>query len=188
MEDRCIIRNTDYFSPNSPRGPPAFWISRCLVTLAVFGNVPTCKTSSRSYGKVSPEGARLTPDWFISVSRSVCKPVKSTVVTAGFAKGIAPGRTKDKRAEVPIGRKGGRAQHQGTWKGREVLNCCEKKGTWTSQTLPLSDFGTLVCRATVMSTSPFGNSCVSLFQRYFSLIYQIPQDRSIFWLWQSLPP
>lgn len=27
----------------------------------------------------------------------------------------------------------------------------------------------------------FGNSCVSLFQRYFFLIYRIPQERSVSW-------
>lgn len=53
QRDRCIIRNTDYFSPDfsSPplKSPPAFWISRYLVTVAVFGAAPVCKTSSRSY-------------------------------------------------------------------------------------------------------------------------------------------
>lgn len=34
----------------------------------------------------------------------------------------------------------------------------------------------------------FGNSCVSLFQRYFFLIYRIPQERSISWPWHQLPP
>ena len=28
MEDRCIISNTVYFSPDFPQRPPAFWICR----------------------------------------------------------------------------------------------------------------------------------------------------------------
>lgn len=34
----------------------------------------------------------------------------------------------------------------------------------------------------------FGNSCVSLFQRYFFLIYRIPEEGSISQLWHRLPP
>lgn len=179
MEDRCIIRNTDYFSPNSPRGPPAFWICRCLVTLAVFGNVPTCKTSSRSYSKVSPQGARLTPDWFISISRSVCKPVKSTVVTAKFAKGIALRQDERQKSRgADRAKQWSRATLRHVEKQRSLEFAVRRRG----HGLPRRYLGailtfylvTLVCRATVMSTSPFGNSCVFLFQRYFSLIYQIP--------------
>lgn len=193
MEDRCIIRNADYFSPDSPRGPPAFWISRCLVTLAVLGAVPTCKTSSRSYSKVSPQGVGLAPGWFISVLRSVCKPVKSIVVAAEFARGIAlrwDERQKRRGADGAI--KWWRATLRHAEKQRSVESAARIRGhglskhhrgaTLTFYLVPV------VCGATVVSTSPLGNSCVSLFQRYFFLIYQIPQDRSISRPWHRLPP
>lgn len=58
--DRSIIRNFDYFPPEFPQGPPAFWISRYLVTVAVFGAEPMCKTSSRHYMQVTP-GVSMEP-------------------------------------------------------------------------------------------------------------------------------
>lgn len=155
--------------------------------------MPTCKTSSRSYSEVSPQGARPAPDWFISVSRSVCKPVKSIVVTAEFAKGIAlrqDERQKRRGADRAI--KWWRATLRHAEKQRNVESAARRRGhglpkhhrgaTLTFYLVPV------VCGATVVSTSPLGNSCVSIFQRYFFPIYQIPQDRSISRPWHRLPP
>lgn len=52
-----------------PHGPPAFWSS--LDTVAIFGAVPVCKTSSLSYMQVSPGKYRSWTALIISGSHAL---------------------------------------------------------------------------------------------------------------------
>lgn len=76
VEDRCIISDTVYFSPDCPQSPPAFWIWRSLVTGAVFGAVPLCKTSSSSCN-VSPWALKpAQADLSVDHARCFCVGLK----------------------------------------------------------------------------------------------------------------
>lgn len=156
----------------------------------MFGAVPLCKTSGRSCN-ISPwalKPARAD----LSVDRTRCfhTSVESVMAAVGFPTGVALSGTRgwqrgSDRVNADAERGGGRH-------GKESVEYTQwdRGKIYFLNTITEGDV-VLPCSCGTQShhyvAVSFGNSCISLFQRYFFLIYLIPQEKSISGPWHRLP-
>lgn len=175
---------------------PSLFLELCLCVKQAGGL--TCKSAQGG----DWSWPRLIYQWIIC---SASKPLKCAVVTTDFPKGIAPRidclHDREKR-RGKARRQRGEDKKIEWWGGRE--RCTERERRGGEKVLMVRRrengvpnsitewVGLLPCGCGMWSHQyfdfSFGNSCVSLFQRYFFLIYRIPQERSISWPWHRLPP